>query len=274
MKKKIIILTLLAFCMVSLAQKEEPLVIFLPPTPELTIELDKVKKDREFIEEQLIKSKDTLARWSKNDAKKLRLAEEANIKDLEKLGFDDKMQEAYNLLGEWYSFEFSMIKIDRKYKMQIAAIDKEEEERKAQSKTMDEIVEEGLKNLMTFEEFCEEKKRKEEEMMSKQNHQELNRNALLLKNSESERLNETYKDIKASAIDKWGSDHTMILYTINQQSNAFIEMVDVSDRADFDENIMTDAINKWGSINGDKIKGDWVMIMYEYKNQFQAKSAY
>lgn len=269
MRKVFLAFLLLSVTLLS-AQEEKPLVTFVTPTPELTGKLNKVKKDREFIEELLTKSNADSANWSESDKKELKKAEERNINDLKVLCFDDKMQEAHDLLKKWYPIDL----IEIEYNIRSTAIKKEYKEKMSHIKSPEEILEEGLKNLMTPEEFFEAQKHKKSEMKREQNGQGLNNSAILLKESSNEKLNAIYQDIKNAAEDKWGSNYSMILYTINQQGNAFSDVMTAPKRPDYDESIMTEAINKWCSKEDNKIKCDWVMVMYEYNKQLKAKSAY
>lgn len=101
--------------------------------------------------------------------------------------------------------------------------------------------------------------------------QELNTTAKALKTSESEVLNKTYKEIKADAVAKWGDDHEMVVYRINNQAKAFYRLVGLEVKqgtAKYD--IMVKAMSKWTTDNG----YDYEMVMYTYDNQIKALSAY
>jgi len=105
--------------------------------------------------------------------------------------------------------------------------------------------------------------------------QELNENAKFLKNTTNETLKATYKDIKEAAVKEWVDDHQMIVYTINKQCNGYSEMTEAMDKSNYDEDVMLKALAEWGQLTDDnRIKADWVMVMYEYKKQLKAKSAY
>jgi len=102
--------------------------------------------------------------------------------------------------------------------------------------------------------------------------QELNKNAKMLK-SYSDGAYE-YNDIKDAAIKEWDDDHQMIVFTINQQADALFDVVDEYNKPNYDKNIMLNAMEQWGELRGDRWKGDWVMVLFSYKNQLEAKSAY
>ena len=55
--------------------------------------------------------------------------------------------------------------------------------------------------------------------------QELNNKALSIKKTNPD----TYKEISTFAKNKWINDHEMIVYTINNQSKALIEIVGIMD---------------------------------------------
>lgn len=98
---------------------------------------------------------------------------------------------------------------------------------------------------------------------------QLNENATLLKSLDDP---STYNQIKQYAVNKWVDDHKMVLYTINKESDALIEVLDLRSREDFDEDILVKAALKWE----DEKTGYHInsMILYEYKKQLKAKSQY
>ena len=106
--------------------------------------------------------------------------------------------------------------------------------------------------------------------------QELNENAKFLKTDSSEDLRAIYNDIKEAAVKHWGDDHNMIVFTINNQCDAYFEMVEVMQKSDYDKTIMENAVKEWGEYLEDegRVKADWVMVMFTYKNQLKAKNAY
>lgn len=81
---------------------------------------------------------------------------------------------------------------------------------------------------------------------------------------------ETYSKIRKGAVDKWDSNHKMIVYEINGQCEAYFKLGDYIQRLDYDKELMLDAIVKWsedGIVN-------YKMVIYTYKNQIKAKGVY
>ena len=110
-----------------------------------------------------------------------------------------------------------------------------------------------------------------------------------------------YAPIKAMAIEEWGSDDSMIVYTINSQADALYffltekvdtgEMVEAieewnDDSAKFQRALdalikEADAASKEGrKLNMDiyndlfRLRADWTMVKYTYDNQMKAKNSY
>ena len=112
---------------------------------------------------------------------------------------------------------------------------------------------------------------------------------------------EMYAPIRAMAVEKWGSDDEMIVYTINEQAESLYYFL--SEKNDFSE--MVEAIEKWtkdkGAFsralnllleeidNADKegrdmnmdlyrriftIPTDWSMVKYTYESQMKVKDSY
>lgn len=99
------------------------------------------------------------------------------------------------------------------------------------------------------------------------------------------------KTIKKHAVEKWGDDHQMVVYTINQQCEAFMVLVQKNDIGDNYE-IFIKALMKWAIdgyydynyeyIQKPKKDGlpllelhcDWQMVLYTYENQLSAKNQY
>lgn len=97
--------------------------------------------------------------------------------------------------------------------------------------------------------------------------------------------------IRKHAVDKWKTDHGMIVYEINQQANALSSLINKFESEN--TNIAFQAIQKW-SHDGYKQQNiskfqeletfglkqlipmhcDWSMVEYEYDNQVEAKGAY
>ncbi|MEX0681655.1 MAG: hypothetical protein WD097_09765 [Balneolales bacterium] len=115
-------------------------------------------------------------------------------------------------------------------------------------------------------------------------------------NSNATHIRETYPDeyqktIRAFAVKEWENDHTMVVYTINQQSDALISLI----RSFKSEhtNILFRAIQEWSHsgykatniekfrelsiINLEQMIGiyaDWTMVKYVYDQQTAASQAY
>ena len=120
------------------------------------------------------------------------------------------------------------------------------------------------------------------------NAQGLNSNAEFIKNSYS---NEYETIIKKHAVEKWESNHKMIVYEINKQSDALFQIVKSFDSTNSE--IMIKALEKW-SFEGFETKNysiikkmqtlsfgvlvrlhcNWSMVKYEYDNQVKAKYSY
>jgi len=110
-----------------------------------------------------------------------------------------------------------------------------------------------------------------------------------------------YAPIKAMAIEEWGSDDSMIVYTINSQADALYffltEKVDTGERVEAIEEWNddsakfqraldalikeADAASKEGrKLNMDiyndlfRLRADWTMVKYTYDNQMKAKNSY
>ena len=94
-----------------------------------------------------------------------------------------------------------------------------------------------------------------------------------------------YYDIREKAIDKWKTDHQMVVYEINSQSQAFSDLTRKYESKY--SQILNAAIKKWGTdktYNNDvmktdnwsmsKIHADWQMVLYEYNNQTVAANSY
>ena len=102
-----------------------------------------------------------------------------------------------------------------------------------------------------------------------------------------------YEIIKAMAVDEWGTDHSMVLYEINNQCNAAIEMITILfDKGDL--MLFAEAVIAW-SIKSTDVQNmniiiawtdgadmssiftlfvDWSMVSYEYKKQISAAKSY
>ena len=97
--------------------------------------------------------------------------------------------------------------------------------------------------------------------------------------------------IRKHAVEKWSTNHEMVVYRINNQADALFKLV--NNFKTENTTIAYEAIKKWSidgyeSSNMQKFKSiktfsvdnliklhcDWEMIIYQYNNQVNAKSAY
>ena len=103
-----------------------------------------------------------------------------------------------------------------------------------------------------------------------------------------------YEKIKAIAVNEWGSDHSMVLFRINNLSDSLTEVIQLLSKKDGDLGIFTRAVANWSTrgtvAKNDKIiaswthqgefssiygiDADWSMILFEYEMQVSAASAY
>ncbi len=102
----------------------------------------------------------------------------------------------------------------------------------------------------------------------------------------------TYENtIKRHAIDKWGGNHSMVVYEISKQADAMTELVNTFESKNTRE--VVSAIRKW-TISGFSDRNEveleqlktmdrksliqlhcnWNMVVYEYKKQVKAKNLY
>ena len=99
-----------------------------------------------------------------------------------------------------------------------------------------------------------------------------------------------YAVIRAAAIEKWGTDHQMVLYEINTQSDSCIDVLSLvfSDTGDY--GIFLDALEYWSFpgkadynlslLQSDdpsaifKLECDWQMVEYQYNKQMESASKY
>lgn len=99
---------------------------------------------------------------------------------------------------------------------------------------------------------------------------QLNSNANFVK----EKSPVLYNQIKLLAGKQWEGDHQMMVYVINQQSDALVECLEIQKGKSYDKKIMEKAISDWSeSINGEYCT-DYSMVIYVYKQQFKAKDSY
>lgn len=113
---------------------------------------------------------------------------------------------------------------------------------------------------------------------------QLNPEATVMKES----YPEAYNQIRRTAIEKWNDDHEMIVYNINEEATAWVEYLGLLKNADND--VLFKAVEKWvdkrdkekfySSLKSDGTnfmnvcRIEWGMVVYEYKNQIEAKNAY
>ena len=118
--------------------------------------------------------------------------------------------------------------------------------------------------------------------------QELNSNASFIKKTYQSEYEST---LKKRALDEWKDDFSMVVYEINKQADALIELID-SFKSD-NTKIAYKAIQEW-SLDGHedsniskfkemsafdlksliKMQCDWSMVKYEYNKQVKAKNAF
>jgi len=99
------------------------------------------------------------------------------------------------------------------------------------------------------------------------------------------------KTIKKHALEEWNDDFRMVVYEINNQSDALVELIRIFESEN--TNIVFKAIQEW-SIAGYKdsnviifkeiktfsldellkLHCDWKMVKYEYENQVKAKNSF
>jgi hypothetical protein len=118
--------------------------------------------------------------------------------------------------------------------------------------------------------------------------QALNFNASFIKKNYQSEYEST---LKKHALDEWKDDFSMVVYEINKQADALIELID-SFKSD-NTQIVFKAIQEW-SLDGYqgsniskfkemsafdlksliKMQCDWSMVKYEYNKQVKAKNAF
>jgi hypothetical protein len=97
--------------------------------------------------------------------------------------------------------------------------------------------------------------------------QELNVAAKSLKTTEF------YPDIKKFSVEKWGNNHEMVVYEINNQSDAVIKMIKIlNDKKNLDREVFLKALGKWADLKKHTV--NFEMVVYEYKEQMKAKTEY
>ena len=117
---------------------------------------------------------------------------------------------------------------------------------------------------------------------------QLESDALFIKNTHPK----GYNIIKYYAMQEWGNDHEMVVYQINNQSEALINLLVIFEPKH--TNILYRALQEWSyptflkhtqqyfenEVNAAEISlflnfhVDWEMVEYTYKNQVSAKGSY
>ena len=95
-----------------------------------------------------------------------------------------------------------------------------------------------------------------------------------------DQLPDVYEVIKIKAIKDWETDHEMVVYEINKQSESYFKMVSTED---IDINIFVSSLLYWAD-SPESVKADmehldiypidWEMVLYEYNKQVEAKNSY
>jgi len=95
-----------------------------------------------------------------------------------------------------------------------------------------------------------------------------------------DQLPHVYEVIKIRAIKDWETDHEMVVYEINKQSESYLKIVSTED---IDINIFVSSLLYWAD-SPESVKSDmehfdiypidWEMVLYEYNKQVEAKSSY
>ena len=94
--------------------------------------------------------------------------------------------------------------------------------------------------------------------------QELNESSNLIK----KKLPDIYSQILASAKTDWGSDHRMIIYEVNRQCGALVDLSDLTKKHPVgteEYTIIIQAASQWPN--------DYAMMLYEAKKQLKSYEA-
>lgn len=98
-----------------------------------------------------------------------------------------------------------------------------------------------------------------------------------------------YETIKKYSENKWNDDYQMVIYTINKQVDALMDISILMEDDNFDGNIWFNSIMKWADnpskferyFNDGKLEEaiesiiiQWDMVLYTYKKQLEAKLSY
>jgi hypothetical protein len=81
---------------------------------------------------------------------------------------------------------------------------------------------------------------------------------------------ELYSTFKTFAERDWKGDHEMMVYTINKQAIAAMEVAGLPKTEDYDEKVLVNAMVEWVK---DGIY-DYEMVLYTYQKQIKAKNSY
>jgi len=103
--------------------------------------------------------------------------------------------------------------------------------------------------------------------------QELSREAEMLRAEEPK----YYEPIREMAVEQWGSDHQMVVYTINTQVESFFKWLDYylsQESGTPERDILIKAMVNWNKGKEDEWKYDWSMVVYEFEKQIKAYKSY
>jgi 3'-phosphoadenosine 5'-phosphosulfate sulfotransferase (PAPS reductase)/FAD synthetase len=89
---------------------------------------------------------------------------------------------------------------------------------------------------------------------------QLNTDAELIKS----KAPKIYDGIKCKAVNKWGNDNSMIVYSINKQSTAALDLAELTG---VDDSVFTDAYIKWEDKSCSTY--DYSMVMYTIKKHIK-----
>ena len=84
----------------------------------------------------------------------------------------------------------------------------------------------------------------------------------------------TYLNIKSIAVDRFGNDYEMVVYTINLQSDAVFEYLEILNNKNYDKGLMESMFPKWSVEIGGTFFFDYEMIVYNYNKQITSKEQY
>jgi len=93
-----------------------------------------------------------------------------------------------------------------------------------------------------------------------------------------EKSPDLYQAIRARCVGEWGTDHAMVVYTINQQCEAFLNVCTISQKAG--DSLFYGLLVKWCDDDITQYDSiliapiDWTMVEYELIQQLEAKAQY